>query len=883
MPPRYRDEDDDAPRPDWASAAEAHCPPDERKPRPPRAENGRRAASGPGHHAEASAAERPRRTTVRRKTVSARSAARRHEHTVIDDFVSPPKKGMTWGKAICFFLFLPFNLIFLITRKVHWLVLWPLRVFLSVAFAGAVVATILIYVFGHLAERYDISQILQMPERTIVLDRKGREIGTLHGENRRRIEDLRLEVPQVFIDALLLKEDQRFFEHWGIDPRGVGRAVQQVFRHGRATQGASTLTMQLAKTTYSHRERSLKHKLIEIALARRIETTYDKQTILKAYINRIFWGHTFLGLKQAAYGYFNKTPRELTIGECAMLAGIICSPNEYSPYRRPDLARKQRDLVLGLLRDNGKITYDQYDAEIAKPLVTHKPEQRGQDNYALDLIRREVDHILDVLDAENKELKEETVYLGGLVVRTTLDLDLQDKVIGSINARLEEMLESRRGYKYQTRKQYQASVAGLPPSEREKHAPQYVQAAAVVIDNASGALLAVVGGRDSLESRYNRAIQARRQVGSLFKPFVYSAFFERGYAPGTPVSDNAIVPGEIAGGRNWRPHNADGRFTGMHPASYGLLKSRNTMSVRVGNIATIPYVVNFAQMAGFQRNIAKNPGPTIFLGTWEASPLDIAGAYTIFANGGVRPTPYIIESISDRGKRPLYVTRPNSRRVCSQRTALATSQILQQITKPGGTAGRTQALGFKNPCGGKTGTTNGYTNAWFCGFTSSLTASVWVGFDRQKTIMDKGYGGTLALPIWVDIMKAAAREGYPQKAIRTSPSSHSSQVLHICRESGGLAHAGCEAARTDYYETMPDVEAPRSLCTRHEAIADEVDAEPIAQDVDAMPDEAPNAEEPTAGEVPDDFIPTAVSRPLPGAPARRAAPAHEPTALEVPE
>ncbi len=799
----------------------------------------------------------PRRGKTHRRTLSTKALLPKREHTVLDDFASPPKKNMTWWKAIWFFLTLPFRIIALMTRKAHWLIVWPLRVFLSFAFVGVVVGTILIFVFGHLAERYDISQILQMPERTIVLDRKGREIGTLHGENRRRIDNLRLEVPQVFIDALLLKEDKRFFEHWGVDPIGIARAVQQVFRHGRATQGASTLTMQLAKTTYSHRERNLKHKLIEIALARRIESTYGKEIILKAYINRIFWGHTFLGLKQAAYGYFNKTPAELTIGECAMLAGIICSPNEYSPYRHPEYAKNQRDLVLGLLRDAGKITYDQYDHEIAQSLTTHRPEQRGEENYALDLIRREVDHVLDILDTANRELKDETIYRGGLVVRTTLDLDLQDAVLQSINTRLEDILESRKNYPHQTRKQYQALIAGLSPDEAAKITPLYIQAAAVVIDNASGALLSVVGGRDSTESRYNRAIQARRQVGSLFKPFVYSAFFERGGSPDTPISDNAIMPGEIAGGKNWRPRNADGRFTGIHPASYGLLKSRNTMSVRVGNRATIAGVAHFARMAGFQDTLGRKPGPTIFLGTWEASPLDIAGAYTIFANGGVRPTPYIIESISDRSRRPLYTTRPNSRRVCTQRTAAATSRILQQITKPGGTAGRTQSLGFKAPCGGKTGTTNGYTNAWFCGFTSSLTASVWVGFDHQKTIMDKGYGATLALPVWVDIMRAAAKEGYPQKAIRTSASTRSAQILHICRESGGLAHTGCEAAHTDYYETMPDVESPRSFCAEHEAIAEEITNEPTAGDAEPSND-SPGADEPTAEEVPEeDYIPTA--------------------------
>ncbi len=793
----------------------------------------------------------------RREALSPKKLLRKHEHTVLDDFASPPKKGMTGWKALWFFLTLPFQIIALLTRKAHWLIIWPLRLFLSFAFVGVVIGTVLIFVFGHLAERYDISQILQMPERTIVLDRKGREIGTLHGENRRSIDNLKTDVPQIFIDALLLKEDKRFFEHGGIDPIGVARAIQQVFRHKRATQGASTLTMQLAKTTYSHRERNLKHKLIEIALARRIESTYSKEIILKAYINRIFWGHTFLGLKQAAYGYFNKTPIELSIGECAMLAGIICSPNEYSPYRHPEYALKQRNLVLGLLRDAGKITFEQYEHEIAQPLVTHRPEQRGEENYALDLIRREVDHVLDLLDTADRELKEETIYRGGLIVRTTLDLDLQDAVLAAINTRLEKTLESRKNYPHQTRKQYQASVAHLSPSEAAKIQPQYVQAAAVVIDNAGGALLAVVGGRDSTESRYNRAIQSRRQVGSLFKPFVYSAFFESGGSPHTPISDNAIQPGEISGGKNWRPRNADGRFTGIHPASYGLLKSRNTMSVRVGNRATIKGVANFARLAGFQDTIGRTPGPTIFLGTWEASPLDIAGAYTIFANGGVRPTPYIIESISDRARRPLYSTRQNSRRVCSQRTAMATSAILQQITKPGGTAGQTQALGFKAPCGGKTGTTNGYTNAWFCGFTSSLTASVWVGFDRQRTIVDKGYGATLALPIWVDIMKAAAGEGYPQKEIRTTASRYSSRVLHICRDSGSLAHTGCEVAHTDYYESLPDIKSPKTLCDKHEPIAEEIADEPTAQEVE--PSNAPiNAEEPIAEEVPEnDYIPTA--------------------------
>ncbi len=756
----------------------------------------------------------------------------------------PPRKGIGFWKALGKLTFLPFRLLWFFTRRLPSAVAWSLRIAVSGSFVGLVVAIIMAVIYGIKAERYDITQVMRMPERSIVLDRKGNEIGTLHGENRRSLASLD-EVPQHFIDALILQEDRSFWTHGGIDPRGLLRAVGQVFKHHRTTQGASTLTMQLAKNTYDHRERTIGAKLTEMALARRMEATYDKKTILTCYINRVFWGHTFLGLKQAAYGYFSKQPRDLTIGEAAMLAGIVCSPNQFSPYRKLSAATIQRDKVLKLMYEHGKITRNEYYAAKNEPIVTRKPPRRGTDNYALDLIRSEVDHILTMLDSQDRRVKEEAVYSGGLTVQTTLDVDLQDDVMKELDAGLIAQLESVKGYPYETRAQFMTRRAAAPEEAREGMRPKYVQAACVIIDNTTGALIAVVGGRDSEESPLNRAVQSRRQVGSLFKPIVYATFFERGGSPNSLVSDGRIQRGEIAGAPTWRPGNADGRFGGFHPASWGLLKSRNTMSVRVGNAAGLANVAASARLAGFPQT-AKAPGPTIYLGTWEASPLEVAGAYTTFANGGVRPTPYIIQSITDSSGRVLWNNQSMVRRVFSQRAANATSAILQQITKPGGTAGRMQHLGFTAPSGGKTGTTNGYKNAWFCGFTSELTAAVWVGFDRPQKIAEKAYGGTLAMPLWVRAMRAAEARGYAMGAIRTRPASGQRMGIRLCRSSGALAHSGCEYEGTAYIETMADVQQARSLCTQHD---------PLAEDPNSLPDddvaEDPNA---TPMDLPDDDV-----------------------------
>lgn len=757
------------------------------------------------------------------------------DHNPWKDVAKPPPKGTGFWKGLWLFFGFPIRFVFFLTRNLPGFIMWPLRIFLSVCFVTVLLLAVLVCIYTVKAGRYDITQVLRMPERSIVLDRTGLEIGTLHGENRRSISSLS-EVPPYLLDAIVLQEDRSFWTHGGVDPRGVMRAIGQVFKHGHATQGASTITMQLAKNTYKHVERNLDSKLTEVVLARRIEATYDKETILLCYLNRVFWGHSYLGIKQAAYGYFSKDPSELTIGEAALLAGIVCNPNECSPLRNPAAAKEQRDKVLLLLRDHGKITHNQYEEAFKEKIVTHRPQPRGYDNYSLDLIRTEVDHILTMLDANGQRVKEEALYSGGLIVKTTLDLNLQDEVMRDMDQRLTTNIEGLQHYGHQTRAQYQALVRQIREADPNAiiPAPKYVQAACVIIDNATGALLAVVGGRDSGESPLNRATQSRRQVGSLFKPLVYATFFERGGSPDSLISDDRLRPGEIPGAKKWSPRNADGRYVGRKPASWGLLKSRNTMSVRVGAHAGRQNVVDTALRSGF---FTKPPdGPTIYLGTWEASPYVVASAYTAFANGGVRPTPYIIESITDSTGRVIWQNQSSATKVYSQSTAAATSAILQSITKKGGTAANVVNLGFDKPCGGKTGTTNAYKNAWFCGYTSEVTAAVWVGFDTPTTIADKAYGGTVALPLWVGAMQCAQRRGYKMGDIRTTPSEGRHVGLRLCHVSGCLAHAGCEAKNTAYTDTMVDFSTPRLLCTHHstaDALVNDDFAEVVAEPEDA--------------------------------------------------
>ncbi len=464
-----------------------------------------------------------------------------------------------------------------------------------------------------------------------------------------------------------------------------------------------------------------------------------------------------------------------------------------------EAAERERNTTLARMVVAKKITEGQA-ATAKKDPINVRPTWRreSQASYAIDAIRRDLEVILE----------KENIQLGGLTIITTIDQRLQTIAEEAMDKKLREV-ERSSGYPHQTRAAWQ----NLPEEKRPE--PQYIQGSAVLIENRTGAVLALVGGRDAKESQFNRAIQARRQIGSLFKPFVYLSAFDKGLRPSTLISDGPIQRGEIKGAPTWRPNNSDGKFGGMNPVSYGLIRSRNTMSVRVGNYAGVSKVADVSRMAGF--GTAMPDTPSSFLGSWEASPWEVATAYTIFPNDGVRYRPYLISEIRDRAGNVLYATPALPYQAANTGSAWSVSKILQEVISSG-TGASAKRLGFTKPAAGKTGTTNDFKDAWFTGYTSNLTCAVWVGFDTPKKTIQGGYGSTLALPVWVDVMKTADRLGYKAGELHSKVRL---VTVSLCRQSGKITTAGCHQAGTAYEDQMPADSAPdpNDLCPIHPARA----------------------------------------------------------------
>lgn len=739
---------------------------------------------------------------------------------------SAPSRGPGGLSLLLFWPFLLFNLV---TRPFATPVKFLLRLAGYPVVAGIYGLLFLAIAYGVRAQKYDLAKIHEMPERSIVHDRLGEEIGRIHGEKRSLVP-----LHQVAVDfrkAILAREDERFYQHGAVDPIGIARAVLKNL--GGKKEGASTLTQQLVSDIFQLKRgenrgdtlRQLDRKMLEIAIAFRLEASLEKDDILAAYINQINWGRQIKGVGEASRIYFEKHPSELTLSESALLAGIVRGPDSFNPFKSMDAATRERGTTLARMVTAGVITPAEAEAAKAEPIEV-RPEWRRetQESYAMDAIRRDLEVILE----------KENIELGGLSITTTIDLRIQRKGEEALDKKLREV-ERLSGYQHPTRAAWREA-----PAEKRKE-PAYIQGAAVVVENRTGAVLAVIGGRDANESRFNRATQARRQIGSLFKPFVYLSAFDRGLRPDTSISDGPIESGEIKGGGTWRPQNSDGKFGGMQPVSYGLIRSRNTMSVRVGNHAGIPRVKEVSRMAGFTTPMPENPSS--FLGSWEASPWEVATAYTIFPNDGTRYRPYLISEIKDREGNILYATPPLSYPAAKAGSAWSVSRILNEVATHG-TAASVTRLGFDKPCGGKTGTTNDFKDAWFAGYTSNLTCAVWVGFDTPQKTIHGGYGSTLSLPVWVDIMKTADRLGY--KAGKLNSKSNLVE-MELCRHSGKRATNGCQTAGTAYPDLVSaDIALPAGdLCPLHPARAQAVDestltapeppplrAQPVEEDAD---------------------------------------------------
>jgi penicillin-binding protein 1A len=589
-----------------------------------------------------------------------------------------------------------------------------------------------------------MADVQQIRERSTVFDRDEKPYGRLQGENRLVVS--RKQVSPYFVKALLAREDSRFYDHHGVDPIGILRASLRNLVSRSAAQGASTLTQQLARNSFPLGGKNLHRKVLEAFVSFRIEKHYSKDEILEHYMNRIYFGAGVFGIETASQSYFNKRASELTLGEAALLSGIIRGPSRFSPITNFEGALRERDTVLERMQKLGSVTAA--EAESARQqTITLNPKRRltVQENYAMDLVVREL----------SKVVTDDQIAEGGLRIYTSLDPLLQQTAQEALNNHLTR-IEAKPGYAHPKKADFtkEAREAELEPA--------YLQGAVVVLDNRTGGIRAVVGGRDYAESRFNRAILSQRPIGSTFKSFVYLAAFKQGLSPLAQISDGPIQRGEVRSVPSWSPANSDGTFKGMLSAEEGLIQSRNTVTVRVGEGAGLSEVGRVAGAVGLEKMPLR---PASYLGAFEATLLQLTNAYTVFPNSGRLRKPYLIECVKDAAGTILY--RASSPSV-SVLPAGACAQVTQTLTKvlDRGTGAVARSAGFKKIAAGKTGTTDEYKDAWFVGFTTSLTAGVWVGFDKPQPTVAKGYGATMALPVWTEVIAAAPEARYPAQAFR---------------------------------------------------------------------------------------------------------------------
>src|SRR2546428_4623593 len=664
---------------------------------------------------------------------------------------------------------------------------WKITLLGAIAAGG--LAVFLFY--GAWAQTFDMKKVGEMPERNTVFDVDGKIYSRLAGANRLKVS--LSEVSPLFIAAVLAREDARFYLHQGIDWRGILRALVHDVLSGSAKEGASSITQQLARNSLPLGGRTISRKLLEAMVALRIERQFTKQQILELYVNRIYFGNGCYGVETASQAYFGKSASQLNLPEAALLAGLIRSPNRFSPLKNPEGAAVQRNVVLDRMVALKTLSPAEAD-EAKKAKITPRPKRLPfiQENYAMDAVQRDL----------NLLLTQDQIDNGGLSIYTTLDPAVQNAAQQALETQLTK-IEHQSNFHHPLKASYQ------PPENGEDSSMPYLEGAVVAIDNNSGGIRALVGGRDYSQSKFNRALPpANRQVGSAFKPFVYTVAFSEGLLPGASVSDGQIQPGEIHGGGTWSPANSDGTYGGIQPRSYGLIPSRNTMSARAARFAGLSAVHKVATTLNLSDNVPR--GPAIYIGSFETNLKDLTAAYTVFPNAGVRKQAYLIERIDDAEHQPIYRASHIAAPALDPSAAWMTSQLMEEVLTRG-TAAAARSLGFKLPAAGKTGTTNDYKDAWFVGYTSTMTCGVWVGFDQPVTIIPHGYGAALALPVWVQVMNKAATIYPPQDLQPTMPMQHAL----VCSLSNHLATTGCEAAGTAYEIDLPADKVPAAACEVH--------------------------------------------------------------------
>lgn len=668
------------------------------------------------------------------------------------------------------------------------------------------------------------------------------------GEERRefvRIED----VPERLKQAVLAAEDDRFYQHQGVDYSGLARAAFANLVSGRRGQGGSTITMQVARNFYLSSERSYLRKVYEIALAFKIEASMSKDRILEIYLNQIFLGQRAYGFGAAAQVYFGKKLADLSVAEMAVLAGLPVAPSAYNPWVNPRRAKQRQQYVLGRMLQLRFIDKPTYDAAVADPLTRRgtaadPPRTRTNADFAAELVRQ---LMFDVF-------REET-YTRGLNVVTTLVSAEQQAAYAALRTAI---LEYDRKYGYRGPEAFielprdatareqriedalveAPSVTGLVPavvveaspklvravvagnetvaiegdglrfaarSLGEKASPQrriapgavirltrlpkggweiaqlpQVEAAFVAANASDGAVRALVGGFDFYLNKFNHVTQAWRQPGSSFKPFIYSAALEKGFMPTTLINDAPlVVDPALTGGQVWEPKNYDGTFEGPMRLRQALAKSKNLVSIRVLQAITPAYAQKYVTQFGFEPE-KHPPYLTLALGAGSVTPWEMLGGYAVFASGGYRVSPFLIDHVSDGSGKVLMQAVPvragqDAPRVISARNAFMMDSLMREVTRTG-TAARAAAL-KRGDLAGKTGTTNNSHDAWFAGYGGGVVGVAWMGFDQPRSLGDRETGGGLALPIWM---------AYMQTALKSAPETLPEQPADIVTVNGEI-------------------------------------------------------------------------------------------------
>lgn len=639
------------------------------------------------------------------------------------------------------------------------------------------------------------------------------------------------ELPRHLVDALMASEDRGFLDHWGVSPISLTRAVFVSVTTLSPPRATSTITQQLARDLFLTKERSIARKAKEAILAVRIERTYTKREILQLYLNQVYFGGGNYGVEAAARSYFGVDAKDLSAEQAATLVGMLPAPNNYNPARYPERANARRNVVLGAMMETGTLSQRQVDSLRALPMETNPAlEELGIAPYFTEYVRITFGDLLARNDSLRAQLThglglpdstspDELIYEGGLSIETTLDSRLQsiaervlheqvdtlqaffDRGVLAYTGRIQEWVDS-------------SVVVGWIDTSlttTDTTVAKRVQAALVALDTRTGGILAMVGGRDFDVTKFNRAVQALRQPGSAFKPFVYTAAIDNGYTPVSQILDQPITLVETIDSTvyEWRPENYEGDVGGLTTLRVGLQRSRNLVAIRLLREIGPRLAVQYAHNMGITTSLpAVN---SLALGVGEVKLIELAASYATFPNNGILVQPFAISRITSRDGGILVPKQRSGeqKEALSPPTAFVMTKLLENVLDRGTGGSARWKWGFYRPAGGKTGTTNDYGDAWFVGFTPQITCGVWVGFDQRADMGKTNTGAGAALPIWARFMKDAHE-------MLGLPVEHFSMPegvveMEVCQDTYMAATPYCPTRYTEYFrkEYVPQP------CTKH--------------------------------------------------------------------